>query len=112
MRNRLLGERLAALALAPWLRFMRRRIARAGLRHNDSLLGLRSSGHLDEACLLDLLGRLPVPGLGFVGQYGLERAVEDGCRGAFVAPFTHTRGGVSSQARSSRHCRDSAETSG
>jgi hopanoid biosynthesis associated protein HpnK len=55
----MMGERLAALTLAPWLRFMRRRIARAGLRHNDSLLGLRSSGHLDEACLLELLGRLP-----------------------------------------------------
>jgi hopanoid biosynthesis associated protein HpnK len=54
-----MGERVAALALAPWLRFMRHRIARAGLRHNDSLLGLRNSGHLDEACLLDLLGRLP-----------------------------------------------------
>jgi hopanoid biosynthesis associated protein HpnK len=53
------GERLGALALAPWLRFMRRRIERAGLRHNDSLLGLRHSGHLDEARLLDLLGRLP-----------------------------------------------------
>ena len=53
------GERLGALALAPWLRFMRLRIERAGLRHNDSLLGLRRSGHLDEAGLLDLLGRLP-----------------------------------------------------
>src|SRR5262249_53157047 len=54
-----LGESLAALSLAPWVKFMRLRIVRAGLRHNDTLLGLRTSGHLDEASLLDLLSRLP-----------------------------------------------------
>ncbi len=54
-----MSERLVARSLAPWLRFMRRRIEHAGLRHNDTLLGLRNSGHLDEAFLLDLLSRLP-----------------------------------------------------
>src|SRR5262249_54175419 len=54
-----LRERLAARSLAPWLSFLRRRIIRAGLRHNDTLLGLRASGHLNEPLLLDLLGQLP-----------------------------------------------------
>jgi hopanoid biosynthesis associated protein HpnK len=53
------GERLAVLSLAPWLRSMRRRIEHAGLRHNDTLLGLRNSGHLNEASLLALLSQLP-----------------------------------------------------
>jgi len=57
-----MSERLAALSLAPWLRLMRRRIEHAGLRHNDTLLGLRNSGHLNEASLLDLLSQLP-PGI-------------------------------------------------
>jgi hopanoid biosynthesis associated protein HpnK len=54
-----ISERLAVLSLAPWLRFMRRRIEHAGLRHNDTLLGLRNSGHLNEASLLELLSQLP-----------------------------------------------------
>src|SRR5262249_17973705 len=54
-----LRERLAARSLAPWLSFLRRRVLRAGLRHNDTLLGLRASGHLNESLLLDLLGQLP-----------------------------------------------------
>jgi hopanoid biosynthesis associated protein HpnK len=54
-----IAQSLAVFALAPWLTLMRRRIKHAGLRHNDTLLGLRHSGHLDEARLLDLLRQLP-----------------------------------------------------
>lgn len=50
---------LTALSLAPWLRLMRRNIERAGLRHNDTLLGLSNSGNLNEATVLDLLCLLP-----------------------------------------------------
>lgn len=55
-----IGQSLAVFALAPWLTLMRHRIKHAGLRHNDTLLGLRDSGHLDEALLLDLLRQLPL----------------------------------------------------
>src|SRR5215813_11950850 len=55
-----IGPRLAAFALAPRVKLMRHRIKHAGLRHNDTLLGLRDSGHLNEALLLDLLRQLPM----------------------------------------------------
>ena len=54
-----LSERLGTLALLPWLKLMRYRIARAGMRHNDTLLGISASGHLDEAAVVAMLERLP-----------------------------------------------------
>jgi len=53
------SERLGTLALLPWLNLMRHRIARAGMRHNDTLLGIGASGHLDEAAVVAMLERLP-----------------------------------------------------
>lgn len=53
------SQDLAAIARAPWLRLMRHKIERAGLRHNDTLLGLRNSGNLNEASVLKLLCELP-----------------------------------------------------
>ena len=44
--------------LALWLALMRARIKRAGLKHNDVLVGLRDSGHLTEARVLSALDRL------------------------------------------------------
>ena len=50
---------LSGALLAPWIALMALRLARAGLAHNDWLLGLRDSGCIDEACLLRLLDALP-----------------------------------------------------
>ena len=47
------------LLLAPWIALMARRLRRAGLAHNDWLLGVRDSGRVDEACLLRYLEQLP-----------------------------------------------------
>lgn len=44
--------------LALWLALMRARLARAGLKHNDVLVGLKHSGHLTEARVLSALDRL------------------------------------------------------
>ncbi len=51
---------LAAAALnAPWAALLRRRVAAAGLRANDHLLGVAWSGAMTEARLLALLEALP-----------------------------------------------------
>ena len=49
----------AGVLLAPWIALMRVRLRRAGLVHNDWLLGVRDSGRVDEACLLGYLEQLP-----------------------------------------------------
>lgn len=51
---------LAGVLLAPWIALIRARLRRAGLAHNDWLLGVRDSGRVDEACLLEYLDQLPV----------------------------------------------------
>lgn len=52
--------RLLGLAVTgPWLGLMRWRLDRAELRHNDRILGLGQSGHMDEDTVLALLQRLP-----------------------------------------------------
>ena len=50
---------LSGVLLAPWIHLIRLRLRRAGLAHNDWLLGVRDSGRVDEACLLSYLDRLP-----------------------------------------------------
>ncbi|MGC1547017.1 MAG: hopanoid biosynthesis-associated protein HpnK [Rhodanobacter sp.] len=45
--------------LGPWLALMRRRINQAGMVYNDHVFGIRHSGGMDEATLLDILQRLP-----------------------------------------------------
>ena len=45
--------------LRPWLALMRRRMDKAGIAHNDHVFGLRHSGAMDEAVLLDILQQLP-----------------------------------------------------
>lgn len=54
-----LSERIAHCAALPWAKAMRRKIAKAGLRHNDTLLGLRASGHMNPDVVLAFLERLP-----------------------------------------------------
>jgi len=50
---------LPGVLLAPWIHLMRTRLRRAGLAHNDWLLGVADSGRVDEACLLGYLDHLP-----------------------------------------------------
>lgn len=45
--------------LRPWLALMRSRLDRAGVAYNDHVFGLRHSGGMDEAVMLEILERLP-----------------------------------------------------
>jgi hopanoid biosynthesis associated protein HpnK len=45
--------------LRPWLALMRARLDRAGVGYNDHVFGLRHSGGMDEAVMLDILRDLP-----------------------------------------------------
>lgn len=54
----------APLALRPWLALVRARLARAGVAHNDFVVGIAKTGAMDEAVLLDAIARLPAQGVG------------------------------------------------
>ena len=54
----LAGPAVAGL-LSPWLAIMRRRLRAARMAHNDHVFGMSDSGAMDEARLLQILGRLP-----------------------------------------------------
>lgn len=56
---RIPSEPGTAPLLAPWLALMRRRLARAGLLHNDQVYGLAQSGAMDEAAVLAAIAKLP-----------------------------------------------------
>jgi hopanoid biosynthesis associated protein HpnK len=45
--------------LAPWIALMRARLARAGIAHNDYILGIECTGGMDETAVLQALARLP-----------------------------------------------------
>jgi hopanoid biosynthesis associated protein HpnK len=45
--------------LTPWIALMRSRLARAGIAHNDYVVGIARTGGMDEAAMLDALARLP-----------------------------------------------------
>jgi hopanoid biosynthesis associated protein HpnK len=55
-------DRRAGYWLRPCLASLQRRLDRAGIVHNDQVIGLRSTGQLDEAALLAELDRL-APGV-------------------------------------------------
>jgi len=50
---------LGALLLRPWTALMRRRARGARLAHNDQVFGIAASGDMQEARLIEILGRLP-----------------------------------------------------
>ncbi len=52
------GPAVAGL-LSPWLALMRRRLRAARIAHNDYVFGMSDSGAMNEARLLEILGRLP-----------------------------------------------------
>ncbi len=56
---RLPRDPLMSLGLKPWMALMRRRMDKAGIVHNDSMLGLAESGRFDEPAVLDALADLP-----------------------------------------------------
>ena len=60
--------------LSPWLALMRRRLRAAGIAHNDYIFGMSHSGAMDEARLLEILGKLPEG----VTEIYLHPAVESG----------------------------------
>jgi hopanoid biosynthesis associated protein HpnK len=45
--------------LKPWIALVRARLKRAGIAHNDYVVGIANTGGMDEAVLLDAIGRLP-----------------------------------------------------
>ncbi|HEX3844631.1 MAG TPA: hopanoid biosynthesis-associated protein HpnK [Steroidobacteraceae bacterium] len=67
------GPAVAGL-LSPWLAIMRRRLRAAHMAHNDYLFGLSASGAMNEARLLEILGKLPDG----VTEIYLHPAVESG----------------------------------
>ncbi|RQH07568.1 hopanoid biosynthesis-associated protein HpnK [Paraburkholderia dinghuensis] len=54
----------APLALKPWLHLVRTRLARAGIAHNDFVVGMAKTGAMDEAVLLSAIANLPAQGVG------------------------------------------------
>lgn len=56
---RLPREASGAGALRPWLALMRTRLRRAGIGHNDQILGLSQTGAMNEGTVLRLLNELP-----------------------------------------------------
>ncbi len=60
--------------LRPWLALTRRRLDRAGIAHNDYVVGIASSGGMDESVLLAALANLPDG----VGEIYLHPAVVSG----------------------------------
>ncbi|WP_321815852.1 MULTISPECIES: hopanoid biosynthesis-associated protein HpnK [unclassified Paraburkholderia] len=54
----------APFALRPWLALVRSRLARAGVAHNDYVVGIAHTGAMDEAVLLNAIANLPAQGVG------------------------------------------------
>jgi hopanoid biosynthesis associated protein HpnK len=53
------GAIAASAFLMPWVSLMKARLRAGGIRHNDQVFGIASTGQLDESTLLDILGKLP-----------------------------------------------------
>ncbi|PLZ04380.1 hypothetical protein CY652_01580 [Burkholderia sp. WAC0059] len=56
---RLPCEASAPAWLRPWIGLVRARLRRAGVAHNDYVVGIEHTGAMDESVLLDALARLP-----------------------------------------------------
>lgn len=83
----LAGSTVAGL-LSPWLAIMRRRLRAAGIAHNDHVFGMADSGAMDEARLLEILGRLPEG----VTEIYLHPAVESGAAiAASMSGYRHAQ---------------------
>ncbi|MBN3758085.1 hopanoid biosynthesis-associated protein HpnK [Paraburkholderia sp. Tr-20389] len=56
---RLPYERGAPAWIRPWIARVRKQLDNAGIAHNDYVIGMSQTGHMDEAALLAALARLP-----------------------------------------------------
>ena len=54
-----LGSLLTTIGLTPWTLWMRKRLNKASIFSNDYVFGLKNSGSMSEALLLDLINNLP-----------------------------------------------------
>jgi len=73
--------------LKPWLALLERKLAAAGIAHNDYLVGIARSGRFDEAALLATLAQLPESG---VGELYLHPALISGAAiAASMAAYRH-----------------------
>ena len=77
----------APVLLRPWLGLLARRLDRAGIVHNDAVVGIRHSGAMDENAVLQALRELP----GGVTEIYLHPATQSG---SLIAPsmpgYRHT----------------------
>lgn len=60
------------VGIAPWLRHLERRLNRAGMAHNDHLVGLTATGQMNEAELLRTITALPT-GISEIYLYPVTR---------------------------------------
>jgi chitin disaccharide deacetylase len=68
--------------IRPWMASVRARLERAGIAHNDYVVGIAHTGGMDEAVLLEAIENLP-PGVGEIYCHPAtagERALSDGMR--------------------------------
>ncbi|MFP3798072.1 ChbG/HpnK family deacetylase [Paraburkholderia bannensis] len=80
----------APAALKPWLALVRARLARAGIAHNDYVVGIANTGAMDEAVLLDAIARLPAQGVGEIYCHPAEApAVGEGPITASMQRYRH-----------------------
>jgi hopanoid biosynthesis associated protein HpnK len=83
---RLPSEAGAPVLLKPWLALLKRRLARAGIVHNDFMIGIKYSGRFDETALLNALATLPAG----IGEIYLHPALVSGAEiGVSMPDYRH-----------------------
>ncbi|MBN3805733.1 hopanoid biosynthesis-associated protein HpnK [Paraburkholderia sp. Ac-20336] len=82
---RLPFEANAPLWLRPWIAQVKRRLERAGIAHNDYVVGIAASGRMDEAAWLAALADLPHG----VGEIYCHPAVEGEALSAGMHDYRH-----------------------
>lgn len=83
---RLPAEAGAPAPLRPWLRLLARRLDRAGIAHNDAVVGIEHSGGMDEAVMLQALRSLPA---GVTEIYLHPATVSGGTIAASMPDYRH-----------------------
>ncbi|HTH62891.1 MAG TPA: hopanoid biosynthesis-associated protein HpnK [Paraburkholderia sp.] len=72
--------------LRPWIGLVRARLRRAGVAHNDYVVGIANTGAMDEAVWLDAIANLPA-GVGEI--YSHPAAAEEGPESGPITPTMH-----------------------
>jgi chitin disaccharide deacetylase len=76
----------SALLLKPWVALMKRRLRASGIFHNDRIFGISASGAMDEARLVEIIGRLPQ---GVTEIYLHPATVSGGAIAASMSGYRH-----------------------